>query len=84
MSNIQKKLTLVSSPHPRASIISLTASPAFKGHDDEDLLCGNCSTILSNGVSEQTMSSRFSTLPQLLVKCPVCGAYNNFSTQKGN
>jgi len=77
MNTNQKKLSIVPVPHPQASILSPTINPALRGNDNEDLLCGKCSAILTDGVSENTIASRFAAPFQLLIKCPQCGIYNN-------
>jgi hypothetical protein len=84
MSKIQKKLSIVFSPHEKASILAPMVAPALNGNDDEDLVCGNCFIVLASGVSEKTVASRFAAPFQLLVKCPSCGVYNNLPAKLSN
>jgi hypothetical protein len=74
--NTNKRLPTVPSPHKQASILAPTVAPLLRGNDSENLLCGGCSVILTEGFSEATISSRFAAPAQLLIKCPKCGAFN--------
>lgn len=76
MTRQQQRLETVAKPHPQASVIAPPAPPAFQGDEAEDLLCGNCLTILSNGCSARTIKERFLSDVQLLVLCPTCTTYN--------
>jgi phage FluMu protein Com len=73
---INKRLPVVQSPDKQASILAPTVAPVLKGDESENLLCGGCSAMLGEGVSENTISTRFAAPVQLLIKCPKCGAYN--------
>ena len=50
-----KRLRTVAVPHPQATILDFKVAPGFRGHEDENLLCGECSLVLLAGVSEQFM-----------------------------
>lgn len=51
----QVKLRVIQDPHPQASTLLSQTAPAFNGSDDEDLVCGGCETVLSDGASRRTL-----------------------------
>lgn len=67
-----KKLTVVEEA-PRASAI-IHAPPkgklAFSGDGPDRLLCGNCSNVLAEGVSDGQLFGVF-------IECPECGTLND-------
>ena len=71
-----KLLSTVPVPLKEASIFSATCLPVMKGSDKDNLLCGSCSVVLAEGVSEQTLATRFAVQSELLLRCPKCGALN--------
>jgi phage FluMu protein Com len=79
MSN--KLLSTVPVPFKNASIFSATCLPVMKGSEEDNLLCGSCSVVLAEGVSEQTLATRFAVRSELLVRCPKCGALNELPAQ---
>jgi hypothetical protein len=76
-----QRLSIVSVPHPQASVLQPAITPCFQGDEDESLLCGGCSAVVSAGVSTQTISRRFGSPVQLILKCPECHANNFISSQ---
>lgn len=71
-----KVLSTVRVPYKQASILEPEVLPVFKGDDDENLLCGGCSVVLAEGVSEETLVASFAVPAELLIRCPKCGALN--------
>jgi hypothetical protein len=84
MAHRQTKLVVVTTPDRLASIFTPTMHPIFVGTDSEDLLCGSCSVILTEGVSEANVRQRLAAPVQLLIKCPKCGSHNRLPVQVGN
>ena len=78
------KLEIIEQPHPNASVLAPTITPVLKGNDDEDLLCGRCAVVLCEGVSRDTIASRFIAPAQMLITCPKCGAHNQLPAQVGH
>ena len=78
------KLEIIDQPHPKASVLALTITPAIKGDDDEDLLCGGCGVVLCESFSRDTSASLFMAPAQMLLTCPKCGAHNRLPAQVGH
>ena len=81
MENTKTWLEVVKKPHPMASIIAPDRAPAFVGEEGEKLHCGSCSQVLSDGASITTIRGQHRHLPELIVRCPDCGALNEISTE---
>ncbi len=79
-----KRLKIIESPDQNAAILVPQVLPLFKGGGDENLLCGQCSSILCESVSEQFFADRFSSPSQLLIKCPTCGKHNYLRAKVGH
>ena len=78
---INKKLTTVKVP-PNGVVIAVPENlPLYKGDETENLLCGECSTILIEGISEQSMLKRFVMPAPLYIKCPNCEQHNYVKVQ---
>jgi hypothetical protein len=77
MTNKQTRLQTVTKPLPKASVLQKgpRGTPMIKGDEPEDLLCGSCGDVITNGVSAQSITERFIAPVQLLVQCN-CGAHN--------
>jgi hypothetical protein len=79
------RLKTVKKPRPKASILEPALPPLMAGGpDEEDLVCGDCGTVLAAGFSLATIASRFAAEAQLLVVCPGCrSAYNVLPVRTG-
>ena len=84
MAHTQTKLPIIKAPDANASILKPTEHPAFKGNEQDDLLCGSCDVVLFEGVSAASVKAKYAAPVQLLVKCPECGSHNNLPAQIGN
>ncbi len=87
MARKQMKLTVLPAfltADPEASILAPEVLPAFKGDEDEDLLCGSCGVVLCEGVRAGRMATLFRAPVQLLLKCPNCGVFNYLPSQLGD
>ena len=84
MAKRQTKLSTVTDSNPvRDSIISARVTPAFKGNDQEDGLCGGCGVVLFEGVSVSSLGKNLvPTSGRLIARCGKCGADNLISTSK--
>jgi len=76
MTFVRTKLGTVEKPLEGASIIQPNGVPAFKGEEQENLLCGGCELVIGKSVSATTLKARFAAPVQLVVICPKCKAYN--------
>ena len=81
MENTKVWLDIVETPHPMASVLAPNRAPAFFGNEAENLLCGNCSQVLSDGASVSTIRDKHRHVPELIVRCPGCGTLNEISTE---
>ena len=61
MGRKRNKLEIVLNPDQRASILDIQHIPAMKGQDNEESVCGECLTLLLDGVSLETVRERFAT-----------------------
>ena len=84
MGRKRNKLEIINNPHPQASILDIQHIPAMKGQDNEESFCGECLTILLDGVSLDTVHRMFATPAQLLLKCFHCGKYNRIPAKVGH
>jgi hypothetical protein len=81
----QTRLLTIGIPHPAASIIDLSARHSFElpiGNDNEDLVCGGCSTIVLAGWSQSSTAERLVVDSQMLIRCGKCRAYNVVPTAR--
>lgn len=76
-----KKLKLTEVPPKDAVIAVPDKLPLYNGKESENLLCGGCSAVLIEGISEQSMLSRFIMPGQLYIKCPLCGKHSHVAVQ---
>ena len=71
---MNRKLKIIPKPKPNTRTVFLPKRgkvlPVIRGNGDLNLLCGNCNAeIVKNIVEGQ--------LRNLVIKCPICGLYNN-------
>jgi hypothetical protein len=78
------KLSVIPTPDKKATILIVAVTPAFKGDENEDLLCGGCDIVLGESISLDTLYSRFVAPVQFLVVCAKCKAHNRIPVQVGN
>jgi hypothetical protein len=66
------KLQLVSSPPLRAFVHEPESKdlPVIQSSGPDDLLCGECETVLADGITE-------GQIPNALIRCPYCNAVSN-------
>lgn len=78
------RLTVIQNPDANAGQLIATTSPMATGDEGVDLLCGQCDSRITRGVSAETLKQRFASPAQLLVVCSKCGAHNRFPAKVGN
>ncbi len=84
MAKKQTKLSIVESPHAQASILRFAATPAIKGNENEDLLCGGCGAVIGESVSTRTIANKCVAPVQLLIVCQSCNRHNRIPVKVGH
>jgi hypothetical protein len=69
------RLTIVENLSERDSVMAYPKLPAFKGSDDEHLVCGYCQCVIGLNTATRTIYQRFTTSGRLIIQCK-CGTYN--------
>ena len=67
------KLKVISKPKPYTRVILEPklgeVLPVIKGNGDLNLLCGNCGTVLVEGIND-------GQIRDILIHCPICRHFN--------
>ena len=75
---LNKKLKIIPKPKPDSATLLLPKKgeklPLIKLDGDLNLLCGNCSEILVEGLNEDE-----DQIMNVIVRCPVCRSYNEIN-----
>lgn len=70
---MDKKLKIIPQPQPDTVTLLIPkpkeALPLIKCDADVNLMCGNCSALLIEGVFENQVRN-------IVIRCPNCGEYN--------
>jgi len=75
---MNKKLKIIPKPKPDSATLLLPKKgeplPLIKLDGDLNLLCGNCSEILVEGLNEDE-----DQIMNVIIRCPVCRSYNEIN-----
>jgi hypothetical protein len=75
MMPVKTFLTKVEDLEPQDMVIAADSGPPlFEGMDDESLACSSCQTVVTYGVSTQTLHALFQPPGRLIYHCD-CGAH---------
>jgi len=69
---MQKRIRLNVIPEPQPNTRTILApqnGPAIRGGGEIDFICGNCESLLAEGISEDQIRN-------IVFKCSNCGQYN--------
>lgn len=80
MTFVRTRLSVVAKPLPKASVLIPTALPAWKGDEQENLLCGGCDAVIGKSISALTVKTTFAAPAQLIAICPKCRSNNVVSS----
>ncbi len=65
------RLKIIRKPDKKKrSIIESKVFPVFKGEGPYNYLCGNCPTVLCEGMQKGQVGN-------IVIRCPKCGRYNS-------
>ena len=67
-------------PKTNDSILQAGVLPITRGHDDENLACGSCKSVIFRGVSTRTVYEKMRPQHRLVAQC-TCGAHNLLPSQ---
>ncbi|MEN8614922.1 Com family DNA-binding transcriptional regulator [Dehalogenimonas sp. THU2] len=57
-------------PNTRRTILSSQTPPVFKSNGQINVLCGNCKTVLCEGLADEKIEN-------IVIRCPHCRGLNN-------
>ena len=69
-------LETIEEPDKNADVLEPDRAPALKGTDRYDMVCGECGTLLIQGLAPATMRLTFMAPGQMVIKCTECSSFN--------